>query len=282
MGHDDWRPPLLPAHLMQRGGSPDAVGKELLGIIKAYVENQPRSLQVKIGPSEIGQACARRIGYKLLNAPDFNPQQIVPWKAFIGTCVHAELANIFDRNNLAYSAKVSPGDERWLVEHKVTVGQLGPEEIDGHTDLYDRVTCGVIDWKIVGPSPLKGYKASGPGPQYRSQGHLYGRGWHRGYGLPVDYVMIVFLPRNGELHDTHIWHEPYDEQVAIEALNRAGAIKSVVGALGVEALTKLPSTDNYCYRCPYHKEGSTDPRYGCPGHPKPAPSPAITLKGKPA
>lgn len=266
---------------MQRGGDPGAVGNELLGIIKNHIENQPRSLQVKIGPSEIGQACARRIGYKLLNAPEFNPQQIVPWKAFVGTCVHTALAGIFDQHNLAYSARVSPGDERFLIEHKVTVGQLGPDEIDGHTDLYDRVTCGVIDWKIVGPAPLKEYRSKqDPGPQYRSQGHLYGRGWQRGYGLPVDYVMIVFLPRNDELHKTYIWHEPYDERVALDALTRVSGIKGAVDALGVDALAVLPSTDNYCYRCPYHKEDSTDPRHGCSGHSRPTPSPALTLKGK--
>lgn len=277
-----WVPSTLPPKLMQRGGNPTVLGRELLGIIGDAIANQPRSLQRKIGPSEIGHPCPRRLGYKLLGAPDFNTRQGVPWKPFIGTCVHTELGNIFDRNNLAYSAQVSPGDERWYVEHKVgSVGQVGPDEIDGSCDLYDRVTCTVIDWKIVGPAPLKSYRASGPGMQYHSQAHLYGRGWHRHWGLPVDTVMIAFLPRNDELDKAHIWWEPYDERVALDALARVNAIHTATTALGIDAIKQLPTADAYCYRCPYYNPDSSGPRHGCPGHaPQSLPKPPLTLEGK--
>ena len=286
MSGDDIGP--LPDNLLMRGGDPALVGKELLDIIAHAIAHQPRTLQKAIGPSEIGHPCQRRLGYKLLSAPDMNKNQGVGWKPFIGTCVHHELEGVFADNNLFYRTWFSEDHDRWLGESKVNVGALGygPDgtDIEGHSDLYDRVTCGVIDWKIVGPNPLKNYKAHGPGQQYRTQAHAYGRGFVR-RGLPVDYVMIVFLPRNGELMpDTHIWFEPYDESVALAGLERVNAIKTVTDTLGRAGLAHLKTADAYCYRCPFFTRDSVDLQFGCPGHPtdKPAAKPALSLGGKPS
>lgn len=275
----------MPAHLMRRG-QPDALGKELLAIITDAIVNQPRSLQTKIGPSEVGHPCARRIGYKLLNAPHVNRGQGVPWKPFVGTAVHAQLEDVFGTYDHTRAIASPAGYEpRWLTEMKVDVGVLGggPDDvIEGSCDLYDRMTATVIDWKVVGPAPLKSYRASGPGQQYRSQAHLYGRGWGR-RGLPVDTVMIVFLPRNDELHGTYVWHERYDEQVAIDALNRATGIKAVIDAFGNRSMHLLPTADAWCFRCPYYRSGSIDLSSGCPGDPGAARShtPALGMAGAP-
>lgn len=273
-----WKPERLPVHLEQRGGDPALLGKELLHIIEDAIANQPRSLQKIIGPSEIGHPCARRIGYKLLGAPDLNPNQGVPWKPFIGTAVHSQNEGIFDHWNLAHAGDA--GMERFLMEHRVNVGEIGGQAIWGSSDLYDRVTCTVVDWKIVGPAPLKNYRSKGPGDQYRSQAHLYGRGFERA-GLPVDHVMIVFLPRNDELHKTYVWHEPYDEQIALQALARANGINDITRVLGQAALAALPTADAYCLRCPFYKANSTDLTQGCPGHPgaKTDAQPALTFGG---
>lgn len=270
-----WTPTPLPPHLEQRGGDPTLVGKELLSIITHAIVNQPRSLQKRIGPSEIGHPCPRRIGYKLLDAPEFNHQ--VNWKAYIGTAMHAQLETVFDQWNLDHCPTYDHA-ERFLVESKVCAGEANGEDIEGHTDLYDRATATVIDWKVVGPNNLKKYKRHGPGAQYRTQGHSYGRGWAR-LGLPVDHVMIVFLPRNTGLHDTYIWHEPYDEQVAIDGFNRVNAIADTTRALGVGALAVLPTADAWCNHCDYFKANSTDLVQGCPGDPasQTAPPPALTL-----
>lgn len=276
-----WRPTPLPDHLTSRGGDPALVGKELVHIITEAIANHPRSLQKVIGPSEVGHPCARRIGYKLLGAPDLNPNQGVPWKPFIGTAVHEKNESIFDRWNLDHDT--GHGQERWLLEHRVNVGEIGGVEVWGSADVYDRVTATVIDWKIVGPAPLKDYKRKGPGPQYRSQAHLYGRGFVRA-GLPVDTVMVVFLPRNDELDKAHIWHEPYSEQVALDALQRANGIHATTAALGPQALPVLPTADAYCYRCPFYRHGSIDLVQGCPGDDasRVAPQPALTMAGGPA
>lgn len=255
----------LPEHLQQRGGDPDLVAKEYLHIIEAAINNHPRSLQRRIGPSEVGHPCSRRIGYQLLDFDDINTYTGVAWKPAVGTAVHAWLESAFDAANLAHD--VGDGSERWLVETTVDVGQIGGVTITGHADLYDRVTGTVIDHKVVGNPQLSNYAANGPGQQYRTQAHLYGRGFERA-GHPVDTVMVAFLPRADELHKRVIWHEPYDEQIALDGLQRAEGIALATGTLGAQALESLPTADAYCYRCPFYRAGSNDLATGCPGDPE--------------
>lgn len=257
----------LPEHLTQRGGDPDLLAKEYLRIIETTINNYPRSLQKRIGPSEVGHPCSRRIGYQLMQFDDINTYSGVAWKPTIGTAVHAWLESAFDADNLAHD--VGDGSERWLIETRVDVGEIGGVTITGSADLYDRVTATVIDHKVVGNPQLGNYAANGPGQQYRTQAHLYGRGFARA-GHPVDTVMVVFLPRADELHKRVVWHEPYDEAVALAGLERAEGISIATQALGTDALAALPTADAYCYRCPFYRAGSTDLATGCPGDPNAA------------
>lgn len=266
----------LPEALTQRGGTPDLLAAELRGVINAAIANHPRTLQKAIGPSELGHPCARRVGYKLSGHDEVNavPQDAQPWLPTIGVAVHAWLEDAFTAANTTSPVRQA-GHSRWLVEARVAVGKLAGVEITGSMDLYDRVTATVIDHKIVGPTTLRKYKAQGPGEQYRTQIHLYGRGATR-RGLPVDTVMIAFLPRNGELRDAYFWHEPYDEQVALATLQRAEGIALATTALGVDALAQLATADAYCTRCPFYRAGSQDLAAGCPGDPE-----ARTNAGRP-
>jgi hypothetical protein len=261
----------LPAELMRRG-DPEAVKAQLLELIKDAIANHPRSLQKRIGPSEVGHPCARRIGYILLGGEPLNPFPDTPWKPTIGTAVHAWLEEAFMAANDADPS----GWTRWLVELTVAVGTILGVEITGHCDLYDRVTATAVDWKIVGDTPLKKYRSKGPGDQYRKQIHLYGRGL-TARGLPVDTVAIAFLPRNGELRDAYLWHEPYDEQVALAALQRAEGVALTVQALGTGGLQHLEAVEAYCSRCPFHVRNSTDLAKGCPGVDVGTAAPALTL-----
>jgi len=256
----------LPPSAYTDAPAPDQLGRGLLDTIAEAITNHPRSQQVRIGPSEIGVPCARRIGYKLLEQPERPGKP--NWKATVGTAIHAWLEDVFDTQNLTFDAQHGHhGAERWLIETTVHVGDMGDTAITGSADLFDRVTGTVIDWKSVGPTQLKKYKAHGPGAQYETQAHLYGRGMVAA-GMTVRNVMIVFLPRNGELADTYIWHAPYDEQVALDALSRLSGIHLTTQALGPQALTSLPTADAYCTFCPFYKAGSTDLTEGCPGHPR--------------
>lgn len=250
----------LPPELMIDAG-PDQVAADYLRIIADAIENHPRTLQEDIGPSEIGCPCPRRIVYKLLRFPE---QPGRPnWKATVGTGVHLWLESAFDRDNLV-GPLAELGQERWYVETRVHVGDVNGQPVTGSCDLFDRVTGTVIDHKTCGPTQLKKYRSQGPGEQYQVQAHLYGLGWVRA-GLPVNRVMTVFLPRNGELRDAFPWSEPFDPVIAVKALQRLEGLDLAARALGPLVLDQLPAVDAYCGHCPYLNRGSTDLAFGCPG-----------------
>lgn len=257
----------------------EIVRDELLHFIAEAAAGGPRSLQKRIGPSEIGIPCARRIGYKLADVAEVNKRG-VPWYPFIGTAVHASLADIFEKASASLGEMPASmgGGPRFLVEKKVTVGQVLGEDIDGSSDVFDRATGTVIDWKIVGGKRLLDYKRNGPGPQYRVQGHTYGRGWQL-RGEDVQYVAVFFLPRDRQLDKAYFWHESYDETVALKALDRVEGIAKLTNALGPAAAAVLPTADAHCQYCPWLRPGSTNVAEACPGDPKAtAPSPSSSLQ----
>jgi hypothetical protein len=241
-----------------------ALAGELLWAIENRIDYAPRSLQTRLGPSELGHPCARRLGYKLTGAEVINAGEPA-WYPTIGTAVHAWLEDVMKWLN-GHLGTLTEGGPRFLLEHRVDVGEICGEHITGSCDVYDRTTGIVVDWKIVGERQLRKYKESGPGDQYRAQAHLYGRGWQR-RGMPVTAVAVMFLPRDRMLRDAFMWSEPYDESIAVAALQRAEGITSMVRQLGKGALPLLPTADSYCTFCPHFLPGSTDPEEACPGHP---------------
>lgn len=238
----------------------EEIRAELLTVVEGAIRNHPRSLQTRIGPSEIGDPCARKIAYKLAGHPTVNEQR-TPWKPTVGTAVHSWLEETFTWANRPLPGW-DTGDYRFWCEVRVDVGEILGEHITGQCDLrYDQVS---VDFKVVGDEQLRKYKTQGPGEQYRIQGHLYGRGWAR-RGQPVRYVAVWFLPRNQELKQNHLWVEPYDEQIAVDALARVEGIAKLVRTLGVAAAAMLPPTENWCVFCPFFRPGSKDLTAGCPG-----------------
>ncbi|WP_346103532.1 hypothetical protein [Nonomuraea maheshkhaliensis] len=228
--------------------------------IRHATSHQPRSLQQRPGPSDLGCPCDRKLGYQLAKVPRVHWP--TAWYSYLGVAGHAQLASDLAR------VQIPPGfgltGPRFLVEQKNLVGQLAGDDIDGTSDLYDRLTGRVLDWKFVGNKSLKRYRVHGPPPQYKSQIHIYGKGWWM-RGLPITDVVIAFLPRTQDLSARWYWHEPYDEQVALDAFTRAEEVNEVVQVLGREALPLLSTTAAWCESCPYFLPGSTDPRIGCPG-----------------
>ncbi len=199
-------------------------------IIETALLNQPRSQQVRIGPSEIGTPCDRCLIHKL--AGTIATEAGVPWLPFVGTAVHAALEDIFTQANAGCPV-------RWLTETTVSVGSVGGIDITGHADLFDLHTGTVMDWKVVGKTTLDKVRRHGPSQTYRAQGHLYGRGFTR-RGLQVQTVRILFLPRNAiSLTDAVIWEEPYDEQIALAALGRADMFAAAIAAMGADAVLAM-------------------------------------------
>ena len=246
--------------------SPELIAADLFDIVRDAIVNQPRSLQTRIGPSEIGHPCDRRIGHKLAGTAEVN-SRAVPWKPFVGTAVHEQMADIMAKAEVARWTETDDDvPPRWHVEERVSVGEICGIDITGSTDLFDGQHGIVFDWKFTSKNQIKNhYKPHGPGDQYRKQAHLYGRGWQR-KGHHVRHVAIVFLTREGEYADRYVWHEPYDEQIAIDALKRVEEIKTGIDTLGPEfMLPILPTTESWCGHCPYFQVGATDLTKACPG-----------------
>lgn len=241
----------------------------IAALIRRTADAAPRSQQVTLGPSEAGEPCPRKLAYKLLDWPKAG-RDFDPWAAVQGVAVHAWLADAFRAENERL------GRDRYLIEQPVQpigdadLARFGiPGNLAGSCDLFDRDTGTVTDWKLTSPERLRTYAASGPGPKYQAQAHLYGRGLANA-GEHVTTVSIVFLPRATTLPGLRIWSEPYDPAAAEAALSRLAAIRDTLTALDPEQHPGrwgfFPTAPGSCRFCPWLKPGSRYLATGCPGH----------------
>ena len=249
-------------------GNPDVNASEAFSLIEQDIIGQPRSQQTRIGPSEIGVPCDRRLGYKLAGVPEVNDRG-TPWKPYVGTAMHEQVGNVMARDEVRRITADPDGGSRHHVEERVSVGVVGGVEITGSCDWFDEHRGEVWDWKFVTRNKIREtYRPNGPGEQYRIQGHLYGRGWQRA-GYDVRTVGVIFFTRDGEFTDRHVWWEPYDERVAIDALARLESIATSLQHLGPDfTIPSLPTAQAYCNFCPWHKQNVTQIERACPGHPQ--------------
>lgn len=235
----------------------------IIELIDAGARAHPRSQQTRIGPSEVGTPCDRQLAYKMLEAPKGTTAFNDPLPSVVGTGAHEQM----ERFALARNREL--GWPRYLVEQRVEVRP----GLTGSSDLYDVQDSCVYDWKFLSTSRMTKYR-SGPPNVYRVQAHLYGLGF-RNAGFPVDRVAILFMPRGGMRKDARMWTEPYDEQIALDALARmdqillqlhdldAGAHPERIrdGHNGIEPIA-IDSSD--CGLCPYKALGPPGP-WQCPG-----------------
>jgi len=212
--------------------------------IENAIATQPRTLQLEIGPSEIGMECEHCLAARLMGWPQ---ERDAAWLPFVGTSVHAQLEEIFQ-------------PPRWITETRVVVGSILGQQISGTSDLYDLEENVVVDHKIVGQSTLLKAK-KGPTPTYRRQAHLYGLGFFR-LGFDVKKVVISYLPRNSPILRSGVWHEEeWDPSVALAALDRAERLaEKLMAFASVEErdayITNLPRAQG-CYSCKRYADRPT-------------------------
>lgn len=231
-----------------------------------------RSAQTTLGPSEIGTPCDRRLALTVMGVPPVNPGGD-GWAAFVGTCTHGGMEDVY--------RWADAGTGRYAVEIRLTFGSvLVPY---GTSDLLDRKEGDIVDWKVMGEYSLKKFKAEGPSDTYRIQAHTYGYGAEQA-GEKVRRVNIVGLPRAGSSLDSmHVWSEPYDRDVAKQAIARVEAIYArtqqlavETGALAEDSTADLlrrgrefdTATPYECRFCPFYLKGDKEGVRGCSG-PKP-------------
>ncbi|GMA31576.1 hypothetical protein [Litorihabitans aurantiacus] len=245
---------LPPLRQSYEGGTAADTHRDLRALLEDAIVNAPRSLQRTIGPSEIGTDCEHCLAAKIAGWEQ--TREGVAWLPFVGTAVHAEHERLVIEHENRRTCGNTTGSRRYLVEERVNVGTIGGVEISGSCDLFDIATGTTVDWKITGATTLRSAR-SGPSPVYRVQAHLYGRGLAAA-GHTVKHVSIVYLPRNsaGGWADAVLWSEPYQEQIALDALARADRLHTNMTALqaglGDQArdawISSLPRAAG-CYSC---------------------------------
>ena len=218
---------------------------DIMSVIEGAIQQHPRSQQKRIGPSEIGIECDKRILNKLAGVEE--PPRPAAWKPAIGTAVHAQLEEWFNT-----AVEVS-GHYRWVTEQRVNCGAIGDQPLTGSCDLYDDWTGTVVDWKIIGPKQLANYRAQGPSQQYRVQAHTYGLGFARnqdGWSMPKT-VAIMFLPRDGELGKAYFWSEPWQPTIALDAINRVNKLDQLWRIVGIQKAVEMSPgcTSPWCPWC---------------------------------
>lgn len=264
-------PFLQPGEIPERVTTQDAMndrGKEIANRLKevfyAYSNRRTsdnRSAQTTLGPSEIGTPCDRRLAMALMGIEPVNPGGD-GWAAFVGTCVHAGLDDMF--------SWASANTGRFVTEMKLQFGsELVPR---GTGDLLDRTLFMFLDHKLMGQYSLKKLKEKGPGDTYRVQIHTYAYGAVLA-GEKVRDVAIVGWPRAGSsLDDLFVWTEPYDRKVAEEALRRVERINKESVQMGSTGgvSSKMRIAQSFvagddCRYCQFHLRGDKGFTRGCPG-----------------
>ena len=178
----------------------------LLHVLHAKDASRDRSMQTEVGPSELG-GCKRKVWYRLNAQPHTNDNQS-KLAAIMGTAIHAAIEEAI--------GAIDPEGKEYLVETEVSFGDM-----KAHVDLFVPSTGAVIDWKTSKVKNL-GYF---PSKQQRWQVQVYGYLLAKN-GYAVKTVNLVAIARDGAEKDVKVHSEPYDESVALEALNWLAAVKA--------------------------------------------------------
>ena len=182
-----------------------------------------RSKQKQIGPSELG-GCRRKVWYKLNDQPETNGGEL-KLAAIMGTAIHAAIEKALSKN------------KDILIETEVEYSGM-----KAHIDLFIPESGDVIDWKTTKVKNLSYF----PTQQQRWQVQVYGYLLDKsGKGKP-QRVNLVAIPRDGDERDIKVHSEPYDESIALDALNWLEAIKVAEEAPAPER------DESYCrFYCKY-------------------------------
>ena len=210
------------------------IKEKLIKALHDKENNRPRSNQVQIGPSELG-GCRRKVWYRLNDQPETNDAEL-KLAAIMGTAIHSAIESAF------------AGDNSIVLEQTVEYNGM-----KAHVDAFVPETGDVIDWKTVKAKNLSYF----PSQQQRWQVQVYGYLIDKaGKGKPRT-VNLVAIPRDGDERDIKVHSEPYDEKIALEALDWLAAIKE-------SAEVPAPERDeSYCkFYCKYYDASG---EMGCVG-----------------
>jgi hypothetical protein len=243
---------------------------ELRRVFHEHAARAPRSLQLHLGPSELGERCDRQVAGKMAGQPATNHVSD-PWPSIRGTALHAWAADAFEADNVRH------GLLRWIAEQKVTPHPDHP----GTADLYDAVEYAVVDHKFLGESSMAKIRAtSGPPRKYVVQLLLYGLGYLL-LGLPVRRVAVAAYPATASsLDGLYVWDRAFAGQDGQLLEDNAQLIEEVFADTARRqdyarqlhdqriSLLNVPSSpdSDSCFFCPFYRpQSARDGGPGCPG-----------------
>lgn len=178
----------------------------LLTALRAGDAKRSRSTQVQIGPSELG-GCRRKVWYRLNDQPETNDGEL-KLAAIMGTAIHTEIEKALSSNPDV------------LLETEVEYNGM-----KAHIDCYVPATGDVIDWKTSKVKNLGYFPSTQQRWQVQTYGYLLAKNGHK-----VERVSLVAIARDGDERDVKVHTEPYDEAIALEALNWLTGIKQATDA----------------------------------------------------
>lgn len=196
-----------------------------------------RDKQRRVGPSGLGKCCDLCLGEDLMGIERPGENEKTPIAPLLGTAFHL-LCEKRSRD-MEREAEV-------LVEQPVHVGDVGGYgPIKGTLDRFDIEAGEVMDWKLVSLKKRDAFKwlyrkswrdgfdaivedyGAAQFLQYYIQLCLYGKGMED-QGYDVYNVTLLLLPRDATIHvvesELTALSMPYDRDLAIYALGRAGLI----------------------------------------------------------
>lgn len=225
-----------------------------------YTNRSRRSQQTTLGPSQIGTPCDRKLVMHFLQAPKVNPGGD-NWASFVGTQIHNGLEGMLKW--------ADAGRGRFAVEQRLSFpSELVPR---GTADMIDRTLFMIGDHKAQGQWAADKLRTSGPTPLYRVQLHVYGMG-ARQRGEKIERVSLISWPRDkSNLDDLYVFSEPYNPQIARDALKRVEDLKAWTDVQRAEGKTPPEiaagaAIADDCSFCPYHMSGAKDlTNGGCNG-----------------
>lgn len=196
-----------------------------------------RDKQRRVGPSGLGKCCDLCLGEDLMGIQRPGENDKTPIAPLLGTAFHLLCEK---------RSRDMERESEVLVEQLVVVGEIAQYgKIKGTLDRFDIKAREVMDWKLISLKKLGAFqrlhrKAMRDGLdavvsdygaaqflQYYIQLCLYGKGMED-QGYEVDTVTLLLLPRDATIHvvesELTALSMPYDRDLAIYALGRAGLI----------------------------------------------------------
>lgn len=221
----------------------------------------PRDGQTRVGPSEVGTPCRRRLALSLhYEMIDHHPRGGVPatkWKPLVGTIIHEFIATQILKNGHT----LDQGRQTILAETPVViesgVGTNGsPWFLGGTVDIIvlDHAEREIEVWDIKGQGAWAN-KAANRGEvndHYEPQLLLYGLGAEKMFDYECRSVGIYGIRRDGELEDSVPLVKDFDHDEAEKVLRRYRAARRFTEKRNLRQLVLHTDTaDDWCQSCPF-------------------------------